>query len=93
LIWINRAAQVFRDYSAHHAFCGCDMNDLMASCNEAMRIGVDFPTLWHTVIKPHPSVVGVPVQRLDGHRTYLEIPLLRGDWLVVDTDSRTISLR
>ncbi len=69
------------------------MNDLVQSCNDAMRTGVDFPTLWHTVIKPHPSVVGVPVQRLDGNRTYLEIPLLRGDWLVVDTDGRTVSLR
>lgn len=58
-----------------------------------MGDGVDFPTLWHTVIKPHPSVVGVPVQRLDADRTYLEIPLLRGDWLVVDTDRRTVSLR
>jgi hypothetical protein len=69
------------------------MNDLVQSCNHAMRGGVDFPTLWHTVIRPHPSVVGVPVQRLDGNRTYLEIPLLRGDWLVVDTDGRTVSLR
>jgi hypothetical protein len=69
------------------------MNDLVQSCNDAMRTGVDFPTLWHTVIKPHPSVVGVPVQRLDGNRTYLEIPLLRGDWLVVDTDGRTVGVR
>jgi hypothetical protein len=69
------------------------MNDLVENCNEAMRGGIDFPTLWHTVIKPHPSVIGVPVQRLDGARTYLEIPLLRGDWLVVDTDGRTVSLR
>lgn len=69
------------------------MNDLVERCNTAMGDGVDFPTLWHTVIKPHPSVVGVPVQRLDADRTYLEIPLLRGDWLVVDTDRRTVSLR
>lgn len=66
---------------------------LLQSCNDAMRDGVDFPTLWHTVIKPHPAVVGVPVQRLEGNRTYLEVPLLRGDWLVVDTESRTVSLR
>jgi len=69
------------------------MDDLLQRCNEAMRDGVDFPTLWHAVIKPHPSVVGVPVQRVDGNRTYLEIPLLRGDWLVVDTDRRMVSLR
>lgn len=68
-------------------------DDLVRSCNEAMRSGIDFPTLWHTIIKPHPTVIGVPVQRLDGSRSYLEIPLLRGDWLVVDTENRTISLR
>jgi hypothetical protein len=68
-------------------------DDLVRNCSEAMRRGIDFPTLWHTVIKPHPTVVGVPVQRLDGNRTYLEIPLLRGDWLVVDTEDRTVTVR
>ena len=58
-----------------------------------MDSGVDFPTLWHTVIKPHPTVAGVPIQRSDGSRIYLEIPLLRGDYLVVDTEGRTVSLR
>jgi hypothetical protein len=68
-------------------------DDLVRNCNEAMLRGIDFPTLWHTVIKPHPTVVGVPVQRLDGNRSYLEIPLLRGDWLIVDVESRTIGVR
>jgi hypothetical protein len=67
--------------------------DLVRKCNEAMSNGADFPTLWHTIIKPHPTVAGVPVQRWDGNRTYLEIPLLRGDCLVVDMDGRTVSLR
>jgi hypothetical protein len=38
-------------------------------------------------------VAGVPVQRWDGNRTYLEVPLLRGDSLVIDTERRTVSLR
>jgi hypothetical protein len=67
--------------------------DLVRKCNEAMRLGVDFPTLWHTIIKPDPAVVGVPEQRLDGRRTYLEVPLLRGRWLVVDNEGRTTSLK
>jgi hypothetical protein len=74
-------------------FTASDAQDLLRKCNEAMRSGVDFPTLWHTVIKPHPTVAGVPIQRSDGNRTYLEIPLLRGDCLVVDTERRTVSLR
>jgi hypothetical protein len=67
--------------------------DLMRKCSDALRRGVDFPTLWHTVIKPHPTVAGVPVQRSNGDRTYLEIPLLTGDCLVADTEGRTVSLR
>jgi hypothetical protein len=67
--------------------------DLVTKCNDALGSGIDFPTLWHTVIKPHPTVAGVPIQRWDGYHTYLEIPLLRGDCLVVDTDGRSVSLR
>ncbi len=74
-------------------FITSNAQDLLRKCNEAMRSGSDFPTLWHTVIKPHPTVVGVPIQRSDGSRTYLEIPLLRGDYLVVDLEGRTVSLR
>ena len=68
-------------------------NDLVGQCRDAMGRGADFPTLWHTVIKAHPAVSGVPIQRCEGGRVYLEIPLLRGDWLVVDCDARTIALR
>jgi hypothetical protein len=68
-------------------------DDLVRNCNEAMRAGIDFPTLWHTVIKSHPTVAGAPVQRTDGNRTYLEIPLLRGDWLIVDMEGRTVGCR
>lgn len=69
-------------------------DDLVKQCAVSMRAGVDFPTLWNSVIKPHPSVVGVPVQRIDDNRRpYIEIPLLRGDWLVVDFDTKTVRWR
>ena len=56
--------------------------------------GVDFPTLWHSIIKPDPVVAGVPVQRLDdAHRPYVEIPLVRGDWLVINFDAKIVHLR
>jgi hypothetical protein len=67
--------------------------ELVRRCNEAMRLGTDFPTLWHTVIKDHAMVVGVPVQRLEGNSTYLEIPLSRGDWLVIHIDRKSAELR
>jgi hypothetical protein len=48
-----------------------NVQDLLRNYNDAMRSGSDFPTLRHTVIKLHPMVVGVPVQRWDSDRTYL----------------------
>jgi hypothetical protein len=68
-------------------------DDLVEKCNAAMRLGVDFPTLWHTIIKLDPNVMGPPVQRFDGNRTYLEIALLRGDRLVIDNEARTVRIR
>jgi hypothetical protein len=68
-------------------------DDLVEKCNEAMRLGIDFPTLWHTIIKCDPNVMGPPLQRLDGNHTYLEIALLRGDWLVIDNEARTVRIR
>jgi hypothetical protein len=86
LIWIKKATtQVSYVFSMHE--------DLLSRCREAMRRGADFPTLWHSVIKAHPAVSGVPVQRCEGSRAYLEVPLLRGDWLVVDCDARMVALR
>jgi hypothetical protein len=68
-------------------------DDLVERCNEAMRLGVDFPTLWHAIIKCDPNVMGRPVQRLEGNRTYLEIALLRGDWLVIDNEAKAVRIR
>jgi len=55
-------------------------SDLVQKCNEAMRLGVDFPTLWHTIIKPDPDVIGPPVQRLDGSR--IGQPALMGNLII-----------
>jgi len=38
-------------------------------------------------------MLGLLVQRLDGNRAYLEVPLLRGGWLVIDNEVRTVSVR
>ena len=35
--------------------------DLLEECNEAMSLGLDFPMLWHSVIKPHEAVAGIPL--------------------------------
>ena len=59
-----------------------------------MRSGMDFPTLWHTIINRHPSVAGVPVQKItDDYRSYVEVPLLRGEWLIDDFDAKVVRLK
>jgi len=67
--------------------------ELIRQCNNALGTGIDFPTLWHEVSKPHPLVIGVPVQRMEGNRPCLEVSLLRGDWLVLDLDAKEARLR
>jgi hypothetical protein len=68
--------------------------DLAKRCTDAMRRGINFPALWHTIIKPHPSVIGVPVQKIsDDHRPYVEIPILHGGWLLVDFDAKVAQLK
>ena len=66
--------------------------DLIRCCEDASREGADFPAIWHTIIKRHPMVRGVPIQRLNGHGTYLEVPLITGQSLVVEVDGRSFRL-
>lgn len=69
-------------------------HDLATKCAEAMRVGMDFPTLWHTIIRPHPSVIGIPVQKItEDRRPYVEVPLLRGEWRVLDYQAKAVRLR
>jgi hypothetical protein len=66
--------------------------DLIRACEDASRGGGDFPTIWHTIIKRHPLVRGVPIQRLNGSATYLEVPLITGQSLIVEVDGRSFHL-
>jgi hypothetical protein len=66
--------------------------DLLTSCAEAMRLGADFPTVWNTVIKSHPTVMGPPVQHLDGDRTQLRVRLISGQRLVFDSSAKEFSI-
>jgi hypothetical protein len=66
--------------------------DLVSACNEAMGGGVDFPTIWHEIIKGHPLVGSGPIQRHDGTKAYLEIRLLNGQSLILETDGKEFRL-
>ena len=66
--------------------------DLVRICNEAMSKGIDFPTIWHEIIKGHPFVGSGPIQRHDGAKAYLEIRLLNGQSLILETDGKEFRL-
>jgi hypothetical protein len=67
-------------------------NDLARICTEAVRNGGHFPIVWYRLIKRHPLVEGIPRQRIEGVRSLLDIPLITGERLVFDDDSKTFSL-
>jgi hypothetical protein len=51
---------------------------------------MDFPTLWHEVLKGSPLVVGPPVQTLRDGRAHLEVQLLSGGAIVFDSATNRI---
>ena len=59
-------------------------SDLVRSCTDAVRKGVNFPSVWYRLIKRHPLVEGIPRERIEGERSLLDIPLVTGERLVFD---------
>jgi hypothetical protein len=68
-------------------------NELARHCTEAVRNGKHFPTVWHSMLKGHALVEGIPRQRLDGPRPVLVIPLITGQLLVFDADAKEFRLQ
>ncbi|PTE06959.1 hypothetical protein [Mesorhizobium helmanticense] len=60
------------------------ISKLVRECNAARGKGVDFPTIWQTVLKAHPYVAGHPKQGLNDSGPFLEVPLITGRHLVYD---------
>ena len=67
-------------------------NDLAQACTELAREGKKFLTIWATKLKRHALVEGIPRQRLRGTRSLLDIPLVTGDKLVFDEDSKKFNV-
>ncbi len=59
-------------------------SNLLELCVAAKRSGADFPTVWQTILRGHPLVVGPPVSRLDGGAAILEVSLINGQRLIHD---------
>ncbi len=63
-------------------------HELLLACENASREGADFPTVWDTVLRRHPLVIGPPVQIHHDDQPHLEIPLLTGRRLVYNTSAK-----
>jgi hypothetical protein len=62
--------------------------ELARTCEAAARGGADFPTIWQSILKSHPLVAGLPIQRLEAGRPLLEIPLTLPHRIVHDPGTK-----
>ena len=64
--------------------------DLIKRCRAGQATGMDFPTLWHEVLKPDPLVIGPPVQTVREGRIRMEIRLITGGAIALDSETGQI---
>ena len=64
--------------------------ELVAQCRAAQAAGADFPTLWNEVLRPHPLVIGPPVQTVRDGRIRREVRLITGGAIAFDSDTNEI---
>ena len=57
---------------------------LVRECNMTRGNGVDFPTIWQTILKGHSYVAGLPMQGRSEEGPVLKIPLITGRYLMFD---------
>lgn len=60
------------------------VSKLVRACNFEREKRTDFPTIWMTILKPHPYVVGLPIQDKNESGPVLKIPLLTGRFILFD---------
>ena len=56
--------------------------ELLQACRSARLVGSDFPTIWQQILKRHPFVLGMPIQRTNDETPTLEVPLINGQRLI-----------
>jgi len=60
--------------------------ELLEKCQAARANGLDFPTIWETIIRRDPLVIGLPTQVATRDGSALEIQLLSARKLVSSVD-------
>ncbi|MPZ59201.1 MAG: hypothetical protein GEU91_22495 [Rhizobiales bacterium] len=64
--------------------------ELLARCRAAQAAGMDFPTLWHEILRPSPLVIGPPIQTIRDGKLRLEMQLVSGERIAFDSTSNKI---
>ena len=54
---------------------------LLRQCADAHAAGVDFPTVWNTILKRHPLVGGLPGHEIRGGEALIVVRLRTGQRL------------
>jgi hypothetical protein len=67
--------------------------DLANLCLELVRDGSNFPATGTTVLKDDPLVCGIPESTHEDERPILEVPLLTGEKLVFDGDTKNFIVK
>jgi len=65
---------------------------LVRTCTASKKSGADFPTIWETILRRHPLVLGPPVSAIKDERACLEMHLVTGQRLVFDSESQVFNL-
>jgi hypothetical protein len=67
-------------------------SELVRTCLVAKAQGADFPTVWQTVLRGNPLVVGIPRQTITETHARLEIPLITGHHVIYDSTRNEYTL-
>jgi len=64
--------------------------ELVERCRAGRAAGMDFPSLWHDVLKPDPLVLGPPIQTVRDGKIRMEVRLITGGVIAFATDTDEI---
>ena len=63
---------------------------ILSHCRAGRPSGMDFPTLWNEVLRPHPLVIGPPVQTVRDGRVRMEVRLITGGAIAFDSETNQV---
>ena len=58
---------------------------LFRACEAAHHGGMDFPTVWNTILRRHPLVIGLPTHRIVAGQAQIVVSLATGQHIISTT--------